>query len=221
MLSGMNNNMYLSGEWRYDKLVILKNYRKVDIFQLITWFITNMIGQVFATKAACAPTWRAQLCTETILFDLIEPFFTFVITSMLLSGVYWKLNKVVKDDPRKSINKATVACFLHLYLVTLYCCLCASRFYWWLLVFGFFGFMQDLHIFLRMSLYMRLADYPSESKIDKYKLFGCLHIPVQSFFLWPCGICCGSNSGIRNRNASGGNGFKKMDIETSQEKSMI
>ena len=125
MLSGMNNNMYLSGEWRYDKIVILKNYRKVDIFQLITWFITNIIGQVFATKAACAPTWRAQLCTETILFDLIEPFFTFVITSMLLSGVYWKLNKVVKDDPRKSINKATVAYVfvISCYIILLFMCI--------------------------------------------------------------------------------------------------
>ena len=218
-MSGWSTKLYLTGEWRYDKVVILNNYRTIDIFQLLAWFVTNVIGQVFASRAACAPTWRPQLCTETIIFDLIEPFFTFLITCILFSGAYWKLKKVVKEDPRKSINKATVACFLHLYLVTIYCCLCVSRFYWWLLVFGIFGFVQDCHIFIRMSLYMRLADYPSESKIDKYKLFRCLHIPVHSFFLWPCGVCCSGNSSGRNR--ANGSGFKKMDIETSQEKSMI
>ena len=219
MLSGLSNKMHLTGEWRYDKIVILKNYRKIDWVQLILWFVTNVIAQVFASKAACAPMWRAQLCTNVILFDLLEPISTFVVVSILLSGVYWKLGKIVKDDHRVSINKATVACFLHMYLVTVYICLCASRFYWWLLVLAIFGFAQDCHIFLRMSLYMRLADYPSESKIDKYKLFGCLHIPVQSFFLWPCGICCGSN-GFR-RNGKVKKGFKKMNIESSNDSSSM
>lgn len=219
MFSGLSNKMHLTGEWRYDKIVILKNYRKIDLLQLILWFITNVIAQVFASKAACAPMWRAQLCTETILFDLLEPIFTFIVVGTLLSGVYWKLGKIAKDDHRVSINKATVACFLHMYLITIYICLCASRFYWWLLVLAIFGFAQDCHIFLRMSLYMRLADYPSESKIDKYKLFGCLHVPVQSFFLWPCGICCGSSGFGRNSKLK--KGFKKMDIETSSDNSSM
>ena len=179
MLSGLSNKMHLTGEWRYDKIVILKNYRKIDWVQLILWFVTNVIAQVFASKSACAPMWRAQLCTEVILFDLLEPISTFVVVSILLSGVYWKLGKIVKDDHRVSINKATVACFLHMYLVTVYISAISILLF---SVLAIFGFAQDCHIFLRMSLYMRLADYPSESKIDKYKLFGYLHIPVQSFF---------------------------------------
>ena len=203
IMEKLSDKLKLTGEWRKDSRTMLRLYSYLDAFQIGCWFVTAVVFQYRASKAACSPLWREHLCASSIALDMFEPFLSTFVPALVLFGSYWKLRKVTRFNSEDSLPKMTIACFIHLYLSLVYLLTTISRNFWWLIAFAAFGILQDLHILLRLNLHFRLEEFPSEQNDKGRTMCGCIPSPKQSSFLWPCawfGICLESVQRDRKRD---------------------